>query len=351
MGQGKATHCLAIENKPYAEDQKDQVKDYLKYLDKRYSERFFLIYLSPRGEGPSDWSLPAKELGQWKERFAILPYCTVDSERDLDPREDRPDRFDDFLLSNSLADWFKKCRQTCDVDRLRWFLRDAEVFCQRSFGGQTMATGCETKALRDFLLSNPENMAIARAVYGSWPAIRDEICKDFFDQLRRRVETEVKGKLSKYAHDMCFGYSYWGGRRWADCFWLYRMSWRQHNESSSRGRTAICLEVEEIAPNGWLYGVRCPLAKERLSDHDKKLRERLVADLRNKLGAARTSSVWPWWTYVDERYRNWDDLVFKLHRECKDGDRREVMDYFVDLIVGAAEKIIPIIDEIEGDKA
>ena len=134
MGQGKATHCLAIENKPYAEDQKDQVKDYLKYLEKRYSERFFLIYLSPRGEGPSDWSLPAKELGQWKERFAILPYCTVDSERDLDPREGRPDRFDDFLLS--LAEF-------------------------NDHGG-------------------------------CW--------------LRPRVESEVKERLSTFAHDMCFGY-------------------------------------------------------------------------------------------------------------------------------------------------
>ena len=42
--------CLAIENKPYARDSDNQVRDYLEYLEKQYGERFFLIYMPPRAK-------------------------------------------------------------------------------------------------------------------------------------------------------------------------------------------------------------------------------------------------------------------------------------------------------------
>ena len=51
---GGETCCLAIENKPYAGDLDNQIKDYLEYLEKQYGERFVLIYMSPTGEGPSE---------------------------------------------------------------------------------------------------------------------------------------------------------------------------------------------------------------------------------------------------------------------------------------------------------
>ena len=360
IGDGDAAHCLAIENKPYAGDQKNQVKDYLEYLWEQYGERFVLIYLSPTGEGPSNWSIPEKELGKWHGQFAILPYCTVDSERDHDAKKEEPDGFEDFRLSNSLADWFKECRRVCEVDRLRWFLRDAEVFCQRTFGGQTMTTDSETRAVREFLLSEPkdsaivrDNLEIARTVYQSWPAIRDEICRNFFDRLCRCVEKKAKEKMPQFADDMRVGSDYWGARSWADCFWLYGMSWRRYEvrDSNSRGRIAICLEVKEKSPNGWLYGVVCPLSEKKISDRDKERRVRLITELGNELGVGNKSEYWLWWKWVDERYRNWDYLVADLYRDWEKGDRGDVMKYFVDLLVGTAEKVIPIINKIEGDDA
>lgn len=59
---GAGPWCLAIENKPFAGDQPNQVRDYLRYLEDKYKDRFLLIYLSPRGEGPTDYSLPKEEL-------------------------------------------------------------------------------------------------------------------------------------------------------------------------------------------------------------------------------------------------------------------------------------------------
>ena len=46
------TFCLAIENKPYAGDQENQVKDYLEHLRGKHDDRFLLIYLSSRRRRP-----------------------------------------------------------------------------------------------------------------------------------------------------------------------------------------------------------------------------------------------------------------------------------------------------------
>ena len=111
-GPDGETHCLVLENKPYAHDQESQVRDYLKHVE-RY-DRFLLIYLSPRGEGPSESSICKDELKKWERHFAILPY--------VGGQEERGDGFDGYRLLGprfpregashySLADWLGGCRK------------------------------------------------------------------------------------------------------------------------------------------------------------------------------------------------------------------------------------------------
>ncbi len=127
--EGESKYALAIENKPFADDQLRQVHDYLLYLRERFGNRFSLIYLSPPGEGPSAESVSLEELrSNWKERFRILSYAGV-SEALQD------DRFRPFRIPElSLDDWLHACRRDCEVDRLRWFLGDVADFCHREFG-------------------------------------------------------------------------------------------------------------------------------------------------------------------------------------------------------------------------
>lgn len=126
---GKSVHVLAVENKPYAEDQSRQVLDYLHYLQDRFEDQFSLIYLSSRGEGPSEEAIPLNELEtNWTERFRILSYSGTDATL-------HGDRFEQFKISQlSLVDWLRACQRECEVDRLRWFLGDVADFCQREFG-------------------------------------------------------------------------------------------------------------------------------------------------------------------------------------------------------------------------
>ena len=118
--------CLAIENKPWAGDQPDQIKDYLDGLQGRYDE-FLLIYLSPQGDPPSEDSVkPADLQGEAGKSLRIMPY-----------RHRAKGAWDDDFKRTGfgLADWLRKCRAHCDVDRLRWFLREAETYCETEFGG------------------------------------------------------------------------------------------------------------------------------------------------------------------------------------------------------------------------
>ena len=354
IGNGERAQCLAIENKPYARGQekkvKNQVKDYLKFLKDKFGERFVLIYLSPKGEGPSNSSIPKEELGKWKGRFAILPYCTVDSERHHDVHENQPDRFEDFRLPCSLADWLKESRRSCEVDRLRWFLRDAEVFCNRTFGGRTMTTDSKTKAVEDFLRSsNPQNLAIARAVHEAWPTIRNKICEKFLIQLRSRVESEVKKQMPD-ANDILVEYRYVGEQKYRNCLWLCKRSWHRYEVRKSRtdGRTSIHLEAEGNGPFGWIYGVRSPLCKNDMVDRDRERRSSLEAAIGKTLGDGRNTPWWPWHRQMDERFRDWNNLVLNLNDECQEKADGKVMTAFVNAIVDTAVRAIPIIDEIEG---
>ena len=49
--------AIAIENKPWAGDQDQQLSDYARHLESMYEGRFKLIYLTPKGEDPSEYSI------------------------------------------------------------------------------------------------------------------------------------------------------------------------------------------------------------------------------------------------------------------------------------------------------
>ena len=231
VGADGRTGCLAIENKPFAGDQANQVRDYLEFLEKEYHEWFLLLYLSPTGEGPSTHSVDPGELeAKWKDRFGIVSYHVGD--------EARSDEYDDYRFPFSLSDWFAECQCRCEVDRLRWFLRDAAMFCRRTFGGQTMTTDSEASAVRDFLFSNPDYLEVARKVHDSWPKIRDTLCERFLERLCSRIEPKIKDdeNLKEFASDMCVGFKYVGEKRWLKRIWLYRDCWLEYNGAGGEHR-------------------------------------------------------------------------------------------------------------------
>ena len=345
-GTDGQTYCLAIENKPYAGDRENQVKDYLEYLGEKYDERFLLIYISPTGEGPPEESIPRTELDKWKGRFAIMPYHGG--------QENQSDEFSTLRIPHSLANWLGTCRKNCEVDRLRWFLRDAEIFCQKKFGGQAMIISSERKATFDFVLSNPSNLKTALAVCESWPDVVDHVCEKFLKGLCSQIETAVKENknLKKFASDMRVRCEYGDKVAWGSSISLYRECWTQYPKGeldTDRRRTSITLNNAGRGPYGWGLGVCSPMPSKDMAGEDKERRKRLDEQLEPKLGRGQRTDWWPRWDVVklDEDKNNWNSLVPDLHQECKEQDG-EITRYFVDKFTEIAEKAIPVINKIEG---
>ena len=346
VGADGETYCLAIENKPYAGDLKNQVQTYLEWLNWKYPERFLLLYISPNGERPSEESIPSKKLVEWKDRFAIMPYCGG--------QEEQVDNFKAFRIPHSIADWLGECRKKCEVDRLRWFLRDFETFCQRTFGGQAMITDKEKKAAINFVLLNQSNLETALAVHESWADVKERICKKFLNRLCSRIKTALKKneRLKGFAGDMRFCCEY-EDKQWKSYVYLYRECWIQYPNPVEQkiSRTNIRLSNEYKGPNGWGFSVSSPMPKSKMMGEDKERRKRLETKLVSEFDYGGDTDDCPWWwNNVDEDKKNWSSLVPDLHQECEgqEGQSDEITSYFVDKFTEIAGKAIPIINNIEG---
>ena len=339
-------YCLAIENKPYAADQENQVQDYLEWLQKEYPKRFFLIYMPPTGERPSETSIRRTELDKWTTGFAIMPYCAGSEERTDE---------DGLRMPHSFVDWVQECRRKCEADRLRLFLRELEIYCNRTFGDQTMTTDRERKAAHDFILSRPEHLTTGLAVAESWPDVRDDVCEKFLKRLCSQIEREIKEKLKEFAVDIRVLPRYARkGQSVRSRIWLFRDSWspyeveqQETEQHDSNCRTCIDLTSGRGGPDGWYIAVSSPLEAEKMTNGDKKRRQRLDLELRNEFGRGNSENWSPWWESVDKHKRNWTALVPVLHKENENGGG-EVTDYFVEKFVEIAEKAIPVINDIKG---
>ncbi len=382
---GAGPWCLAIENKPFAGDQRHQVLDYLEYLKGAYQERFLLIYLSPRGEGPTGYALPTEELPRWRGRFVVMPYwwdpgsaaregeyaqedesgledeggtganeAEAGDEADGAPEDEQAipdDVFADFRTSFSLAEWFAACRTQCHADRLRWFLRDAEAFCRQQFGGHSMATDSDTRAIRDYLFSNPNQLETAQTVWDVWPKLKVELCEGFLEHLRAEVHRRVQEELPDLAPGLRVECKYGGEKGGSNFLWLYHAGWppwekKVKGHPPLEGCTGVVMQSVGPGPKSWRWGVLHPLDKNKMAARDRERREALEDRLRRALEPGGTLLWWPYVRQVSDEMTRWDSLLPDLYREWKDGGG-PITDYYVGGMMDLAINAIPVIDEVE----
>ena len=338
--------CLAFENKPYAVDQKDQVNDYLCYLKGSYCSNFLLIYLSPRGEMPADWSIKREDLESWGSRFAVMPYVNEHISEDRgehDASEHKESQ--NFLTNGSLVDWISKCRHSSDVERLRLFLGDAERFCQTKFGRSKMSSNNEIQTLKDYLETNPDLLDSAQIVYEAWPSLKKDIFKKFLSQVLERVKQKVESmNLGEGLQCDCSYSDKQYGR-----LWLYRASWKTYDNSDksfSKGRTSICLSSWDSDLKRWIVGVRSPMSENAMNKAYPEARENLESQLRGKGIGDHRNRWWPVYRNIERSKTDWNEILRDLNEECSKGEG-EITEYYVNEFVGAVELAICVIDRIE----
>ena len=95
--------AIAIENKPWAGDQDQQLSDYARHLELMYDGRFKLIYLTPNEEKPSEASITPEERKKRKDKNQ-LDYASI---------------------RNWASDgWLKRAEDEVKAERVRWFMSD-----------------------------------------------------------------------------------------------------------------------------------------------------------------------------------------------------------------------------------
>ena len=325
---GPGSSCIAIENKPYADDGDGQVQAYLRWLAEKYDGRSLLIHLSPHGGRPAEHSLPA---GVSTCGLATMSYTPVvtDSGDALDLRLDPP-----------LTSWFARCAQVCEVDRLRWFLRDAEAFCHKRFGGTTMMPS-EVDEIRKFVLESDDNMRTAIAVQAAWPQIRNEIVAQFLEKTKQRIKAELAD--SGLGQDLHLG-SAFAGRSGGDGLWLSREKWLLPDSTT---RPYVWLAHDSNEPRAWYWSVQLSpkTASGSFEDEKKCLRERLSkANLMRDQQS--DSQNFPWFCYLEGDFADWSPLVHRMHEET--GESGQLVADLSLQFVQLARSAVRVIDEALG---
>ncbi len=94
--------AIAIENKPWAVDQDQQLSDYARHLKSMYDGRFKLIYLTPKGEDPSECSITREEREQLENKG----------------------KFAKASIQKWADGWLKRAEDEVKAERVRWFVSD-----------------------------------------------------------------------------------------------------------------------------------------------------------------------------------------------------------------------------------
>jgi len=165
---------LAIENKFWAVDQKDQLIRYAKYLKDR--KRFLLIYLCPTGRKPKEYSLKKEERSILEENgeFIVLNH-------------------NDFTLP-----WLDKCVMYCEAEKVKWFLKDFKERINEIIKGDSEMSA-ELDQVKNFILLTEKNIReerikIAVECYSLIPKLYNEVLKKAVKELINELEMFFKNK-------------------------------------------------------------------------------------------------------------------------------------------------------------
>ncbi len=105
---------IAIENKIWADDQHNQIKDYADFLEKQSNRNYLLLYLNPYGYEPTDKSIKLKT----KERLVT------------------GGKFKVISYQNDIINLINNWLIICEADNVSYFLKEFKKYLQIKFLGK-----------------------------------------------------------------------------------------------------------------------------------------------------------------------------------------------------------------------
>ena len=100
---------IGIENKPWANDQDDQIRDYVAHLRLRFAGKFAIVYLSSTGEKPTSIEPAVAEELLAAKKLVLWAY------------------------GGAFHAWLERCHRVCASEKVRWFLYDFMTYAAQTF--------------------------------------------------------------------------------------------------------------------------------------------------------------------------------------------------------------------------
>ena len=160
---GSDSYGICIENKPYATDQFEQLKDYAIELKKRHSKAWHLIYISESDYGPSEYSIKANELKVLTDenRFSAVKF-------------------------SDLVGWLKACQVECQNHSVSEFIAQLIKFIQKQFMG--IEDMSESNAVVEIIRKNSETIDASIKVSNTIDQMKRELIKKLKTDLLKKCE-------------------------------------------------------------------------------------------------------------------------------------------------------------------
>ncbi len=306
------THWLCVENKIFdAPEQKGQVDRYLRELKSKAGfDSYRLIYLSPKGTPPSNFSFTDAEKSKHAGKLINGAWLhSVASEADK------------TAIANIL-DWLADCHKECQAENVRWFLKQFSVYV-RSVITAERELDMTDAGIVELAIFSEDNLQGALLIAKNGDDIRNRVIRN----LLRTIETSLSQLVQQKGLDWELVVD-WKIGRWSEQpadKWL-PIQLRRHHWPAMVGAS-----VQAERPYEIILGILAPTeaqwkrdkqSVQYWGDQQDFIGDEVRLALSSAVGMQTLSN--DWWVKYDwlddaegRNISNWKDIdtVMRLYKE------------------------------------
>ena len=258
---------IGIENKPWACDQEDQLKEYADYIKNQIKpSKWLLIYLSNFNPANSEYSIstPQRKELEKSGNFIWLNYA-------------------------ELVEWLKFCAQNSKALNVRIFIEELAKFVSTKINGDLDMS--EITEVKSIILKSAENLKSAFHVSKVIRNVKEDLIEMFHNDLKKKLED--KNFILVWDESMSKG-------------WKSGSSFGVKFDSNQN--LYLRFEFEYSGLHNLFWGIK--RENEQVEFDGVTLND--IHVLMNEFGSARKSNWWAWWNFIDDHqefisdYRYWD---------------------------------------------
>jgi hypothetical protein len=264
----KNGEIIGIENKPWAWDQENQLKDYAEFIKKEANgKNWLLIYLSNNDPSNSEYSIDKKHREALEEsgRFIWLDY-------------------------EGLIEWLEFCSQKSKALVVRVFIEELAKFIRMEINGELDMS--EELEVKNIILKSNESIQSAFRISNVIKAAKEDLLMKF--------RNDLKEKLNANGFELV----------WDDSM---PKGWKSYAGFGVKFNKEQNLYLRFEFNSAGLHDLYWGIARKNESIHkDAETWNKINSEMSNQFGPAGQTEWWPWWSWIDKNqefgleFRHWD---------------------------------------------